>query len=552
MNKLTILCIFWFLNPALAEVDMRNGNYYDSWEDLSIPSDRSPFKIVRYYNSRSLFSGMFGFGWCSEFESHLSITVEGNVSVTECGGGQEILFITKSYSPQKVTSNIDQIIEKVKVQKRHLGSAYLNDLKEKLITDETLRKKLSSDLGLNSSSQTTSTDFFATNGKSDRIEFDGSIFTRTTSLGSIQKFDSQGKLISLQSGPKDFFKITYTSGKISSIVDGSSKKLNFTYNPSGRVKTIVGPANIQAEYRFEGENLVGVTNGWGNKYSYQYDSVHNLNRINYPDGTYRQLNYDEHKDLITMFRDRAGCSESFTYTISTDEPKLHYWSNSEKKCEGKTVSSSKFEFWHKERADKQKALTRILSTVKGITKDITLDPMFGRPISVKEKSSTTTFDYFESGMLRSKIMRDENKPFFVKTIFTYDKSNKISSLESTAVDAKGNESNKSKILYQYNDKGLLSEVSTGSSTVQISYDKEFKINKITDAKNISYMLSYDQQNGKPREVKSQGGSLEIIYSPNGDVQSIKSSGGPEMAKKISSGFANLMTLLQAADVKINI
>lgn len=545
----TLILAFFFSTNLMAEVDMRNGNFYDTWEDLSVPSDSVPLKIFRYYNSRSLFSGLFGFGWCSDLETHLTTTVEGNVSITECGGGQEILFSGGSYNPQKITSNIEQILEKIKSQKRNLGSAFLNDLKEKLTNDEAYRKKISSDLGIINPTNKSASSFYSIISKADRVEFDGSVFTRNLPSGSVQKFDTQGKLIYLQKGSKEFFKISYNGNKIVNLIDAQARKLNFNYNPSGKLKNIIGPSSIQSEYKFDGENLVSVTNGWGNKYFYQYDSVHNLTKVNYPDGTHRQLAYDENKDLIKSFKDRSGCTETFDYTISQDDPKMHYWTTAEKKCDGKTISSSKYEFWHKERPDKQKALTRILSTVKGQKKDITLDPSSGRPISVREGTTNNTFDYFENGLLRSKISRDETKPNFIKTIYGYDRDFRLNSIASSQVDSKGGESAISRISYSYNERGLLSEIAYSNGKIQLGYDKEFKVNKIVNGSK-SYTLSYESNFTKPKLIKSESQTLEISYNQSGDILGVKGTGGPEAVKRLTLEFAGIMALLQPTEAKI--
>jgi len=58
-------------------------------------------KIVRTYNSRSLFSGMFGFGWCSDFETSMEVNAEGNIKVKECGGGMGSYILTSRKSPAK-------------------------------------------------------------------------------------------------------------------------------------------------------------------------------------------------------------------------------------------------------------------------------------------------------------------------------------------------------------------------------------------------------------------------------------------------------------------
>ena len=67
-----------------AMVDMKNSNYGDSWLDISLTGAGYSLKVERYYNSRSLFSGMFGFGWCSDFETNIENPRWGKFVISTC------------------------------------------------------------------------------------------------------------------------------------------------------------------------------------------------------------------------------------------------------------------------------------------------------------------------------------------------------------------------------------------------------------------------------------------------------------------------------------
>lgn len=71
---------------ALAIVDMANGNYSETWEDIELGS----ISLARTYNSRSAYNGLFGYGWCTDFETSLAVQLPGQITVTECGAGMEI------------------------------------------------------------------------------------------------------------------------------------------------------------------------------------------------------------------------------------------------------------------------------------------------------------------------------------------------------------------------------------------------------------------------------------------------------------------------------
>ena len=102
MAFLAFLLLFY----SYAMIDMRNANYSDSWIDLQIKNSGYDLKIQRTYNSRTLFSGVFGFGWCSDFETTLSVTSENTLRVTECGAGFELDYAPANYDGKDFEKNI--------------------------------------------------------------------------------------------------------------------------------------------------------------------------------------------------------------------------------------------------------------------------------------------------------------------------------------------------------------------------------------------------------------------------------------------------------------
>src|ERR1043165_3910434 len=105
MKKFSVLIAFFSLallsSNAHAIVDMKNANFANSWVDLEVPGTGYDLKVNRTYNSKSLFDGMFGFGWCSDFETSLQVTAEGNLKITECGAGQEIFYTPREFGKKE-------------------------------------------------------------------------------------------------------------------------------------------------------------------------------------------------------------------------------------------------------------------------------------------------------------------------------------------------------------------------------------------------------------------------------------------------------------------
>jgi hypothetical protein len=94
-----------------ALVDMNNAGYTNSWVDLEVPGNGYEMRVLRAYKSRTIYNGLFGFGWCSEFETKLETTSEGNIKVSECGDGQEINYSAKEVTRKDVDSTIKNLTD---------------------------------------------------------------------------------------------------------------------------------------------------------------------------------------------------------------------------------------------------------------------------------------------------------------------------------------------------------------------------------------------------------------------------------------------------------
>ena len=75
--KIVITLFMLTLYPlsSWAVVDMKNANFADTWFDLIAPGTGFDLRVTRTYNSRSVFNGIFGYGWCSNLETSLNITL---------------------------------------------------------------------------------------------------------------------------------------------------------------------------------------------------------------------------------------------------------------------------------------------------------------------------------------------------------------------------------------------------------------------------------------------------------------------------------------------
>lgn len=73
-----------------AEVNLISAAYH--WEVTLTVGSRPGEAINMAYQSRTLYNGLFGFGWCSALESRAEVQLDGAFEIIECGAGRTTLF----------------------------------------------------------------------------------------------------------------------------------------------------------------------------------------------------------------------------------------------------------------------------------------------------------------------------------------------------------------------------------------------------------------------------------------------------------------------------
>ena len=68
MKKMFFLIAAFFPLSVFGIVDTRSAGYSKTFVDFRSPGTGFLLTAERTYNSRSLYNGLFGFGWCSNLE----------------------------------------------------------------------------------------------------------------------------------------------------------------------------------------------------------------------------------------------------------------------------------------------------------------------------------------------------------------------------------------------------------------------------------------------------------------------------------------------------
>lgn len=548
----TLLATFAFSTQSHAIVDMKNSNYGDSWLDISIPGSGYSLRVQRFYNSRSVFIGMFGFGWCSDFETSIEKMPEGRLKLVECGAGQEVMFSPAKYDTKDYEKAISDIIAFYKKKNPTATADTIKAFNEELRIYSEVRSQWAREAKIAIPEVKKGVVYSADTLQVEQIVFDGSLYTRTLADGTSQKFDSNGRLTTIYDKNGNFLKLSYSGDILKEMIDNNGRKLTFVFQ-NKRVKEITGPNGAKAEYKFKGEDLAEVKNMWKNTYSYEYDDTHNLTKINFPDGTFKALTYNQKNDWVTSFTDRAvggiACKETYTYEVDKENPRDHYWSTALKKCGNEVKNDARFEFWHRTGSDGKKYLSRVLTKSLTDSLDVTYHPEHGRPTVVKKNGITTTFDYHKNGLIREKTTAN------TKMVYQYENPfNKVSRVDTEYFDAKGKVVRKRETTFNYDNKAnLVAAKNSDGQAVTLTYDARGRIATITDQAKKEVQIKYEEKTGKPSTItRPKVGSINVTYKPNGEIDKVKSDDGPTVAVQIASTFNNLLDIIAPATSELNL
>lgn len=540
MKKIFVAIALSLSTTAYALVDMQNANFTETWVDLEIPDTGYNLKVERAYNSRTLHNGIFGFGWCSNFETSLEILADGRVKRVECGAGQEITYAPKSFDKQDVQSGINKILAALRKENPTMSSREVQSLTQRLKEDTSFRDRETQRLGIKRDVKE-GTIFYSEGNSTDKIVLRKGFYVRDLTDGTSERFDTSGQLTYLYDKNQNHLKLEYNKKVLTTMITSSGKRVSLQYTANGKVKEIRGPNGMSTEYKYEKLNdLVYAKNAKNEITTYDYDSLHNMTKIVYADKTTKLLKYNQDKDWVTELTDRNKCVEKYDYTLSKEDPKNHYWSTVEKKCDGKVVNKSKYSFWFKNRSSAGVYLARLQIDNNGTKSDIEYHNIFEKPISIKNDKENIQYSYYPNGLLKTKKV---NKQLIA---FKYNNQNKVSEVS---------EASKGTTKFTYDRLGNLTyAANSGGQSVKLEYDVKGRIVKIFDQAKRLINIEYDERFGKPKTVERPGvGKIFVTYDNTGTISKVDSKDNdPTVAVQVASAFNNLIDIITPAGVNIGL
>lgn len=227
-------------SQTLDPVNIATGEDYFSATDFSLSGRGPKLTLFREYRSFSAFTGMFGYGWRTDFDINLNVDPAGDVIIYN-GEGTGIFFMnyagtyagTYAASPGNYTA----------ITKNADNTFTLTD-KSGLVTHYDINGRLSS-----------------------RTDRNGNTLTfvyNPAQVGGTYIQDASGRRIKL------YFN---SNGSVSSAVDPAGKTFQYGYDVHGNLVSVMDPSGAVTNYAYDANHkIIQFTNANGHNTYYQYDA----------------------------------------------------------------------------------------------------------------------------------------------------------------------------------------------------------------------------------------------------------------------------------------
>jgi len=227
-------------------INIATGEAYFSSTDFSLSARGPKLALFRQYRSLSTFSGMFGFGWRTDFDVNLTEDASGNVLIyDEEGTASYFTNNSGTYTPSP--GNFSTIVK--------------NPDNTFTVTDK--------------------------NGNVTHYGTDGRLSSRT---------DRNGNTLSFVYNP------AVAGGTY--IQDASGRQIKLYFDPNGRITSAQDPAGHSFQYGYDlNGNLVSITAPTGAVTNYSYDANHKIVQSTNPNGHKTYFEYDAQGRAFTNYQD---------------------------------------------------------------------------------------------------------------------------------------------------------------------------------------------------------------------------------------------------------
>lgn len=237
-------------------VDCATGEFWHSFDDLSVPGRGPALDLTRTYSSLDASTDSpFGFGWNSAYTMSLTPDLaSGAVQVTQENGSSVVFTPTSGgyAAPPRVYATLTKDTDGTWTFIRH---------------------------------------------QRDRFTFNAS--GRLTAISDLNGYTTT---------------LSYdSSGHLATVTDPADRKLTVTTDANGHITKVTDPAGRTVSYTYDSSsNLTGVTDAGGGTWSFSYDVAHLMTSMTDPRGGTVTNVYDS-AGRVTSQTDAAGRTTTFAY-----------------------------------------------------------------------------------------------------------------------------------------------------------------------------------------------------------------------------------------------
>ncbi|NQZ02703.1 MAG: hypothetical protein HRT45_18730 [Bdellovibrionales bacterium] len=252
LKALTLFIFFLnFSNSSFASEALSNFKHMAEDEiHFSTNSAPSVLKLQRLYQSRSLFNGLFGQGWCSDLDRELKIRHFGAIHFYDCRWDQPLKFKLRHQTEKETVYES------------------LNDPNLSLTKDKSIYR------------------------------------LHDQRRSTIYSFNSNGKL---ESFSNNFGTLVFSRNSKNQIIriKWQNLEIEVATDRLGRIRNLRNQ-HVDVRYVYHEGSLKAVKSNGKATFVYQYDQYQNLTRIQTSNRS-RRIHYNSELDAITRIDDQDGC-----------------------------------------------------------------------------------------------------------------------------------------------------------------------------------------------------------------------------------------------------
>lgn len=530
--------------PALGQVNIKNGNYYVTYTDAEVPD----LKIERTYNSKTVGSSIFGYGWGWIFDTHLVPLGDGGLMLHNYGGGSRTEFAPAFPDPDALSRSIEAIIQARVQAGWSVGpdevAAFRTELRNNSDRRSNHWSRYLQDGTLEPPRHPVGTQWAASEISGfetvTRSE-DGYALKRSSAS---MRFDEAGKLRWLEQGSNEYT-ISYNEhGYVQRIETPGGSVAHFDIGSEGLIERVVirraQGSEQAATYRHdEGGDLIEHIDAEGSRYRYSYDDAHNMTRIDYEDGSARVIRYDPSSLFTTRIDEPNGTIREYEYFGDNDLFGTRITVTSP------SGGSTRSEYeWEIRTTDSGRRWNyRTVQDIGGVRTETTYNECCNLPVLIRRNGGETRFAYDARGNMTRKANAKE------VIVNAYDlEVNKITRVERwTADEARMLET----FSFSYSADGNLTRAEHSDGRwVELTYSETDRIVEMATAEQT---LAFEYNAiGKPTQIAIEGvGAIHVEYDEDGEIERVNSPDGAAVSMEVTSAFQELLNLTKPSGVNLN-